>query len=235
MLGAVTQGKSQHPGQGHESEREHGTGPAMAPGVPGHGQPPARQQRPRRADVRRRLLDAAVRVFASVGYEAASLDQVAAAAGFTKGAVYSNFASKDELFFALMEEYITGRIAAARAALRSHPGGAASPAALAEVGRRLTEALTREREWQVLFLDYWRRAVRDEQVRSQFLSHRRALRESIAAAVELEAVPQGFTRDEVVTLILALSNGLAIERLTDPETVPDDLFGRLLSALPPRR
>jgi AcrR family transcriptional regulator len=235
MLGAVTRGKGQYTRQGREPNQEHETRPAVSPAVPSSEQPPTRQQRPRREDVRRRLLDAAVRVFAGAGYEAASLDQVAAAAGFTKGAVYSNFASKDELFFALMEEYITGRVVAAREVLRSHPGGAASPVALAEVGRRLTEALTREREWQVLFLDYWRRAVRDEQVRRQFLQHRRALRASIATAVDQDAVPEGFTRDEVVTLILALSNGLAIERLTDPKTVPDDLFGRLLLALPAHR
>ncbi len=178
-------------------------------------------------------------VFADAGYDAASLDQVAAAAGFTKGAVYSNFASKDELFFALMEEHITGRVETAREALRSHPAGTGSRDALADVGRLLTEALTRQREWQLLFLDYWRRAVRDEQVRRQFLQHRRALRASIAEAVAQAlpngAMPDGFTRDDVVTLILALSNGLAIERLTDPRTVPDDLFGRILTALPTRQ
>ncbi len=198
-----------------------------------------RQPRPRREDVRRRLLDAAVHVFADAGYDVASLDQIAAAAGFTKGAVYSNFASKDELFFALMEEHITARVQIAREALESHPTGSGTTDALAEVGRRLTEALTRQREWQLLFLDYWRRAVRDERVREQFLQHRRMLRASIAEAVAQAQshapVPDGFTRDDVVTLILALSNGLAIERLTDPQTVPDDLFGRVLAALPTRQ
>jgi hypothetical protein len=65
-----------------------------------------------------------------------------------------------------------------------------------------------------------------------------ALRASIAEAVA-QALPHGtavdgFTHDEVVTLILALSDGLAIERLTDPRTVPDDLFGSILTALPSR-
>ena len=62
----------------------------------------SRTPRPRRAEVRTRILDAAAAVVAERGLAAASLDQVAAAAGFTKGAVYSNFASKDELFLALM-------------------------------------------------------------------------------------------------------------------------------------
>ncbi len=204
---------------------------AMRSGKRDDDQPPARQPRPRREDVRRRLLAAAVRVFAGSGYDAASLDQVAAAAGFTKGAVYSNFAGKDELFFALMEEYVKRRVESAHEVLRAYPDRPHSRAALAEIGRRLTAALSRERDWQLLFLDYWRRAARDERVRDRFLRHRRALRASIAEAVTQSGVPEGFSRDEVVTLILALSNGLAIERLTDPETVPDDLFGRLLAAV----
>ena len=111
----------------------------MTRAAPSGGQLPVRQPRPRREDVRRRLLAAAVHVFADAGYDAASLDQVAAAAGFTKGAVYSNFASKDELFFALIEEHITERVETAREILRSHPAGAGSRDALAEVGRRLTQ------------------------------------------------------------------------------------------------
>lgn len=202
--------------------------------------PPARQRRPGRDNVRRRLLDAAMRVFAATGYDAASLGQVATAAGFTKGAVYSNFSGKDELFFALMEEHVTARVRIARDALLAHPAGAGSPDALAEVGRRLTAELSHQREWQLLFLDYWRRAVRDERVRDRFLRHRRALRASIADAVARErpdadapagAGRDGFTSDELVTLVLALSNGLAIERLTDPDTVPDDLLGKVLTAL----
>ena len=210
-------------------------GRAVTPGAPGGGPLPARQLRPRRDDVRRRLLDAAVRVFAEAGYDAASLDQVAAAAGFTKGAVYSNFASKDELFFALMEEQITARVHATQRILRAHPGGAESPDALAEVGRWLSQELSRQREWQLLFLDYWRRAVWDEKVREQFQQHRRALRASIAGVIGPNLPPgprrDGLTLDNLVTLVLALSNGLVIEQLADPHTVPDDLFGKILVAL----
>jgi AcrR family transcriptional regulator len=174
-------------------------------------------------------------VFADAGYDAASLDQVAAAAGFTKGAVYSNFASKDELFFALMEEQITARVHATQQILRTHPGGAESPDTIFEVGRRLTQEFSRQREWQLLFLDYWRRAVRDEKTRDQFRQHRRALCASIADAIGQNMPPgprrDGLTLDNLVTLVLALSNGLAIEQLTDPDTVPDDLFGTVLAAL----
>ena len=60
----------------------------------------------RKSQTRERLIDAAAVVFARRGFEAASLDEVAAAAGYTKGAVYSNFASKTDLFIALIERRI---------------------------------------------------------------------------------------------------------------------------------
>ncbi len=60
----------------------------------------------RKSQTRERLIDAAAVVFAQRGFEAASLDEVAAAAGYTKGAVYSNFASKTDLFIALIERRI---------------------------------------------------------------------------------------------------------------------------------
>jgi len=60
--------------------------------------------RPTRSETRERILQAAGEVFTSRGYDGASLDQVAAAAGLTKGAVYSSFSGKDELFFALVAD-----------------------------------------------------------------------------------------------------------------------------------
>ncbi len=63
---------------------------------------PLTQER-RRAQTRQYLLQAAAQVFAERGFHGASLDEVAAAAGFTKGAVYSNFKNKEDLFLALLE------------------------------------------------------------------------------------------------------------------------------------
>src|SRR5436309_2296493 len=65
----------------------------------------------RRAMTRRHLLDAAAIVFAEQGFHGATLDQVAATAGFTKGAVYSNFASKDDLFLELLDDRISRQLA----------------------------------------------------------------------------------------------------------------------------
>jgi AcrR family transcriptional regulator len=195
----------------------------------------ARIPRPRRATVRRRLLDAALKVFAEFGFESASVDQVAAAAGLTKGAVYSNFAGKDDLFFAMMSDQVMSRVEAVQAILAANPADAQPRQTLQDVGRVLTEAFTEQRDWQLVYLDFWRRAIRDDDVRARFVAHRKVLRGAIADRVEqvLDGVPTpgGFTVDDVVTVVLALSNGLVIEQYVAPEFVSDGLFGRVLDRL----
>jgi len=202
---------------------------------PATAAPVVRVRRPRREAVRRRLLDAALQVFAERGFAGASLDEVAAAAGLTKGAIYSNFESKDDLFFAMMSDQVSTSIEAIRGVLIGTAGDARKEQARYEIGRLLTEAFTQQREWELVLLDFWRRAVADEEVRPQFLAHRRALRAAIADSVEqvLGRSPDigGLSIDEVVTVVLALFNGLAIEQYVDPDLVSDDLFGRVLAML----
>ena len=194
-----------------------------------------RTRRPRRDAVRRRLLDASLAVFAERGFDSANLDQVAAAAGLTKGAIYSNFASKDELFFAMMTDQVLQRVETIRASLSANAADPHGQQTLHDVGRLLTEAFTAQREWQLVFLDFWRRAVREDAVRAQFVVYRRALRAAIADRVEQiyggAQVPGNFTVDDVVTVVLALCNGLAIEYYIAADFVSDDLFGRVLARL----
>jgi AcrR family transcriptional regulator len=200
-----------------------------------HVPPAARIRRPGRAAVRRRLLDAALEVFAERGFAGATLDQIAEAAGLTKGAIYSNFAGKDDLFFAMMHDQVLSQVEALRAVLAASSPGADDRQALRDIGRLLTEAFTGQREWRLIFLDFWQRAVRDDDVRAQFVAHRRALRTAVADYVAqiLGRLPVlgGLTIDDVVTVVLALSNGLAIEQYADPGAVSDDLFGRVLAQL----
>jgi AcrR family transcriptional regulator len=192
---------------------------------------PIRQRRPRRAEVRERLLAAAMTVFTQRGYDHSSLEQVAAAAGFSKGAVYSNFASKDELFLALMDRQVQDFVKRVRTEL-SAASEAESRGSLA--GNALTALLTRDREWQLLFMDYVQRAARDPVIREQLAAHRSRLRELIADTVRAVGAAKGnhqIDPESTAVTILALSNGLAIERLIDPDAVPATLFGTILGML----
>jgi AcrR family transcriptional regulator len=185
--------------------------------------------RPRRDQVRARVLAAARDVFAERGFAGASTDQVAAAAGFTKGAVYSNFGSKDELFLALMDAEAAARVASVERALA---GTADLPGALAAVGDELA---ARDPAWQLLYLEFWQRAVRDPGARAAFVASRRELRGRVAEVVErflvTHPVHTGWDAGRLTLVLLALTNGLALEALPDPDAVPADLLPRVLADL----
>lgn len=185
--------------------------------------------RPRRDEVRARVLEAARGVFAERGFAGASTDLVAAAAGFTKGAVYSNFGSKDELFLALLAAEATARVAAVEEALAATTD---LPGALAAVGAQLSRP---DAAWQLLYLEFWQRAVRDPAVRTAFVASRRELRGRVAGAVERfladHPVQTGWDAGRLTVVILALTHGLALESLPDPGAVPDDVLPRVLTDL----
>lgn len=193
-----------------------------------------RPPRPRRAQVRARILASAAAVFARQGFAGATIDDVAAAAGFTKGAVYSNFTNKDELFLALMDAQVQARVdlvAGLLTDVQLH-GTALSSHTLRTIGDQLARATSAEPDWHLLFLEFWQRAMREPVVREQFIAHRRALRAAIAE-VARGALPAGadWLPDEAAVLVLALSNGLAIETLADSADIAPELFGRALAAL----
>lgn len=194
--------------------------------------PPERRRRIPREETRTRIVEAAARVFAQRGYEAATLDEVAAQAGFSKGAVYSNFANKEELFLTLMRERIHQRIDAVGAAT-AQPGSIEEQTARA--GAELTGLLAQQPDWHRLFIEFWGRAVRDETLRLELVEQRRPMRATIAAFLEDLSTRYGAklpaAADDLAVIILALSNGIAIEQLADPETVDTKLYATALNLL----
>jgi AcrR family transcriptional regulator len=192
-----------------------------------------RAPRPRRDEVRRALLDAAAQVFARKGIDAASVDDVAAAAGFTKGAVYSNFGSKDGLVTAVADDRVTAYLDLGLDAVSDVE--VPFVVRVQALGDRLTTAFDDQRDWTLLFLELWQRAVRSGRADTAFRERRRGLHASITAAIvhhfgETDT-PLPLPPDEMATVLMALSNGLAIERHADPGAVPDDLLGRVLTLL----
>jgi len=179
---------------------------------------PPRQRRLPRAETRQRLLDAAASVFAELGYDAATLEEVAASAGFSKGAVYSNFASKQELFLALMRERVDQRLSAVAINPAETPTGFAEGA-----GHALVTLLREQPEWHRLFIEFWVRAMHDPELRAELSQQRRLIRRDIARQIDEHAARLGIElpapSEDLTIMILGLSNGLAIEHLADPETV----------------
>ncbi|GAA2048090.1 TetR/AcrR family transcriptional regulator [Williamsia deligens] len=196
------------------------------------------RRRVRRADVREAIIASARVVFAERGYDGASIDRVAEHAGFTKGAVYSNFSTKDELFDALIDAEIGNRIDAVTAMLGSERDAVALARAGGQVSRligdRLSTAMRADPQWQLLFLEHWIRTVRKPDSHGDFVDFRRRLRARIEESIRQfwpEDQRRGASVGDLSIAALALSNGLAIESMIDPDAVPDDLFGRLLAKM----
>lgn len=212
--------------------------------VGGESRPfPPRRKREKRSEVKARILSVAYGIFAERGFEGASLERVAEAAGFSKGAVYSNFASKDELFYELVAARIDERAEAVRAAAArrlSSASGALSPSDAAIFARLAGEELrgmgAADPAWQMLFIEFWLRCSRSEELRAKFAEKRRAMRKGIAANVREAAAAAGIELGEaesmdIATTVLALSNGLGIEGLIDPAAVRPELFGEILARI----
>jgi AcrR family transcriptional regulator len=190
------------------------------------------RRRPPRSATRQALLSAAVTVFARQGIARTSLSEIAAEAGLTKGAVYSNFASKDELLLAIMENHLIERMTDATAVF---DGELSTPEAVKAAGARLLAAMVADATWHQLLLEYWTLALHDETVMTKLAERRREVRATVARAIRAAAEAHGVTLpispEELAVTLMALSNGYAVERSIDPAAVPPDLFEKVLALL----
>lgn len=182
---------------------------------------------------RDRLLSSAAKVFAERGFERASVDEIAAAAGLSKGTLYWNFNSKEDLFEALLEEHIDRR---ARAIMEMTEGAPADQDMAPEASRWFKDLLEEERELVLLSHEYWSRAVRDPKIRKRYAERQAKLRDELASALEsrasqLGAPPFSMSAAEIATAYIALGEGLSFQRLVDPDSVPDHLVGEILALI----
>jgi AcrR family transcriptional regulator len=183
----------------------------------------------RRAQTRAALLDAAARVFVDRGFAGASVEAIAAEAGYTRGAFYSNFASKEELFVALLQER---GFEFARTVARESAG--LSPAELgASAAAVHAHAAT---DWMVrLFLEVLAHAGRDPETRrltAGFWSGTRAIgAEQISRGYAAAGREPPIDPAEIASAFIALDVGLALQRYVDPDAVSLDAHPRLFDLL----
>lgn len=185
-----------------------------------------------RAETRKRLLEAARRVVAARGYHGASVDDIASEAGYSTGALYSNFDGKEDLFLALMEHEISREVREIEEAVGRQTtipdrarGGAAEWMAFVE----------REPELVLLFVEFWAFAVRDPSVRPEVARRMAAIRQMItrliAHAAEEFELELALPAEHLAIAVDALADGIARQKLADPRAVPDELLGGVLSLL----
>src|SRR5271168_4551025 len=185
-----------------------------------------------RANTRERLLRAARSVFASSGFHGASVEEIASSAGFSTGALYSNFSGKEDLFLALMEREIDEHAREISEAVRAR----SSMAERATGGaRQWMTMIERDQELLLLFMEFWAYGVRDPQVRpkvaARFAQMRQVLTRLIADGVREFDLELDIPAEQLAVAIDALADGIARQKLADPDAVPDELMGRVLSVL----
>jgi len=189
---------------------------------------PSREEK--KAATRRRLLSAAAAVVAKQGAMAASLDAIAERAGLTKGAVYSNFDSKEDLLFEMAGTY-------AGPSVHVEPrDGDTLAAYLERLGAETAKAnrTTPGRMWR-LGTEMYYFALRNARFRRLYAANDRQNRAMTAEVFDRITAASGerpsMTGEELYTVVNALAVGLSEARLIDPDAVPDDLFPKAFRLL----
>jgi AcrR family transcriptional regulator len=163
------------------------------------------------------LVAAAREVFLRCGFHGASLEEISEQAGYTKGAVYSNFAGKDELFLAVMDAHAAGR---ARAYAQTAAGASSLEEGLRALSREMTGGAGADPRWVPVLIEFWTHASRHEALRRQVSERHERNLDAIAALLrELAGRHDTIFRipvREVARGHSAQRNGMELERLLDP-------------------
>lgn len=179
------------------------------------------RQTERTQATRRKLLAAAERIFARDGFEAARLEDIAAGAGYTRGAFYANFAGKEEIFFALLEEWVRQRIDSVTAVLRKQKSPQQKLAAL----RKHYAAIAKDRRLVLISLEFKLFALRHPEAHARLQARHRLIRASWGAlfAELLKALGRTLpiSNPAASACCGALAQGLLLEQLVDPKTLSE--------------
>ena len=181
---------------------------------------PAPARRRRREETRRLLLDAALSVFARNGFERATVDEIVREAGFSKGAFYVHFESKEDLFWEMLQERIDAQQETIRAALDPDDS-------VVNNERRLLEAIFKVQHadsvWPAMFMEFAAHAARNEKVRERLGAmyerwHRFTV-DMLTEAKKLGKVRQDLDVAFAASVLIAVLEGSMIQSRVAPESI----------------
>ena len=191
-------------------------GPVLADG--------ADRPKRRRADTVERLLDAALETFAEIGFAAASVEDICRRGGFTRGAFYSSFRTKDELFGALFARETARNIALAETQLT----GIEQESDPVTVGvERCISAFRADRTWVLVLTEYRLHAARHPEAAAALNEHVTALNDRLTALIETVAARAGLTltlpAGQLARAVLAVHDGVVLSQVPRADAGTDDL------------
>ncbi|MGO4598088.1 TetR/AcrR family transcriptional regulator [Terrabacter sp. 2RAF25] len=184
-------------------------------------EPGARRITARRQATRDRVLEAASEVFAERGFHGASVEDICDRAGFTRGAFYSNFSSKDDLVLELSRRHSEALVERIRAASRQEHARAED--VLQAVFAALADDTRGKEQWLVLTTEFTLHAIRDAGARRAWAAQQRRVRDELVAVVDEAVARQGLSlpmpTDTFVRAAIALAQGSMTQRLVEPRSL----------------
>lgn len=181
----------------------------------------------RKAETRAALLDSAARLFSESGLEGTSVEQIAADAGFTKGAFYASFKSKEELFLVMLDEKYAAELERFEAGLPGEGSPAEEVRAAAEDFIRFVWS---DPQWPKLYFEFVAYAVRHPHFRQELAGRDRALRERMATLIRAasEDLPAmlPFPAEDLAMMLFCMANGFLMAQLVEPE-LRGELYGTM--------
>jgi AcrR family transcriptional regulator len=181
----------------------------------------------RQADTRTSLLRSAAALFSKRGMEGTSVEEIAAEAGYTKGAFYANFKSKEELFLTMLDEHFAAEIERMDRALAGSgdPGEEARHAAAA-----FTQYVFADSEWPTLYFQFAAQAARDEEFREELATRSRAMRAKMVEILRRWSAGEKeppLPLEDLSAMIDFMASGFILERTVDPD-IPEEMFATMM-------
>jgi AcrR family transcriptional regulator len=180
----------------------------------------------KRAANRSLILRAAREVFGRRGYHSATIEEIADEAGLSNGAIYYNFKNKEDLFLALLDDRIQERALSVAGILSSADADAQA--------HDVISSIKANRTWRLLFLEFVTYAARNPKFARRLRRQRARMRTALSETIERQ-IPDRLSGnvppDRLSLILIALANGLAIEELTNPGSVPEDLISQATTLL----
>lgn len=182
---------------------------------------------------RAKLVDAALKLFSTSGYEHATVDDISREAGYSKGAYYFHFSTKDDILSELLRMWTEDRATVLAAA----DGEATSAEGLRDV---LTAFFTyEEKRWPAVLLEFWSQALRNDDISRLMTQAYASWRGQIAAAFEQAAASGAVEVDspnDAAAVALAAHDGYAVQvaiapQATRPAMTAFDLAGSIVTPL----
>jgi AcrR family transcriptional regulator len=183
----------------------------------------------KQARTRAKLMHSAARLFCRRGLEQASVDEIATDAGYTKGAFYSNFKSKEELFLAMLDQKFGEHLERIEATLSTDepPDEAARHA-----GEDFLRFVGSDPEWERLYLEFVAYAARNDDFRQEVLTRLRAMDEGLervyARWIEQFGLTPPLPIEEITAIVSIMADGFVLRQQLDPE-LREELYGTMLA------